>query len=118
MKIPLHMGQDGRQSSRAAHQKAVERDILAAKKGDWNAKNSLVRAFTPLLTTLAEKRSSDTGEINRYIDAGKNGLLRAAGKYKVSIGAGGFQIFALDFIESSMDRLEGKGGFFSRLFNR
>ena len=48
MKIPLKLGQNGVQSTRAAEAKAVEHDVLAAKKGDWNAKNSLIRSFQML----------------------------------------------------------------------
>ena len=116
MKIPLHMGQDGQQSNRQTAQKVLEHDILAAKKGDWNAKSSLVRTFTPLLTSLAEKRAAKPTDMNSYIDAGKEGLFKAARKYKTSVGADRFQIFALDFIENAMDRVDGGGGFLSRMF--
>lgn len=125
MKIPLKLSQNGKQSTKAAQAKVLERDLLSAKKGDWTARNNLVRSFTPLLTTLAEKRSDNVAKINQYIEAGKNGLYTAIKKYKSSIGAERFQIFALDFIETSMNRV-GKGdesavrpgGFFSRLFGR
>jgi len=115
MKIPLNLN-NGTQSTKAAQAHVLERDILAAKKGDWDAKNNLVRTFTPLITTLAEKRSSDISEINKYIEAGKNGLFAAAKKYKKSIGPAGFHISAADFIEASMDRPGKEGGLFSRLF--
>ena len=119
MKISLNVGQDGSNSTRATQARILERDILAAKKGDWNAKNSLARSFLPLLTSLAEKRANDVGKINLFIEAGKEGLFRAAKKYKQSVGADSFQIFALDFIEAAMDRgIEGKQGFFSRLFGK
>lgn len=118
MKIPLKLGQNGMQSSKAAEAKVLERDVLAAKKGDWQAKNNLIRTFTPLITSLAKKRSNNTSETNKYIEAGKNGLLAAAKKYKQNIGPDKFQVFALDFIETSMDRTDKKGGFFSRLFRK
>ena len=116
MKIPLHMSQNGSQSNKAAQQKAIERDVLAAKKGDWNARSNLARTFMPLLTSLARKRSEDNAQVNRLIELGKEGLYQAAKRYKPSIGADKFQIFALDFIEASMDGKAKNGGFFSRLF--
>lgn len=118
MKIPLNMGNNGGQSTKAAQIKTLERDILASKKGDWNAKNNLVRTFMPLLNSLAEKRTSDTGQKNKLIEAGKEGLFNAAGRYKENMGADKFQVFALDFIESSMDSSGKSGGFFARLFGR
>ena len=116
MKIPLKLGQNGQQSGRAAAAKIIERDILAAKRGDWNAKNSLIRSFQPLLRSLAEKRAEAPAAINQYVEAGKEGLLKAIKKYSASVGADRFQIFALDFIEASMDKSGKGGGFFARLF--
>ena len=118
MKIPLNLGNNGPQSSKAAQFKMLERDILATKKGDWNAKNNLIRSFMPLLTSLAEKRSQDTAKKNKLIDAGKEGLFSAAKKYREGIGADKFQIFALDFIEARMDNIDKKVGFFARLFGK
>lgn len=122
MKISLNMGLDVEQS-KAAQIKAFERDILGAGAGDWNAKGNLVRHFTPLLTSLAQKRSTDIATVNRCIDAGKDGLVQAARKYKPSVGPERFQIFAVDFIEAAMDKAvregSGKGGgFFARLFGK
>jgi protein-L-isoaspartate(D-aspartate) O-methyltransferase len=69
------------------------------------------------MTSLAEKRSSDVGEINNLLEAGKKGLYRAAKKYKKKDHADRFQIFALDFIEQEMNRVQGTGGgFLSRIF--
>lgn len=114
MKIPLNTGADRNRSSQAAARKVLERDIFAARKGDWNAKNSLVRQFMPLITSLAQKRAKDIAAQNRLIEAGKIGLFHAVRKYRPSVGPEKFQIFALAFIEKSMD---GKtGGFFARLF--
>jgi len=116
MKIPLKMGNAEPQTNPQAHAKALlERDILAAQKGDWNAKNNLARTFTPLLTSLASKRSSDGSKINDYIDAGKTGLFNAVKKYKAGT-ADRFNIFILDFVEKEMNRVDGGGGFFARLF--
>jgi DNA-directed RNA polymerase specialized sigma subunit len=117
MKIPLNLGQNASQSSSQAHAKILERDILAAQKGDWNAKNNIVRTFTPLLTSLASKRSSDVEKINDYIEAGKKGLFDAAKKYKQGT-ADRFNIFALNFIEKEMDAVDHGGGFFARLFGK
>lgn len=118
MKIPLNMGNNGPQAGKAAQLKTLERDILATKKGDWNAKNNLVRTFTPLLLSLAEKRSQDVARKNKLVDAGKEGLFNAARKYKEGMGADKFQVFALDFIEASMDDIGKEVGFFARLFGR
>lgn len=116
MKIPLKLGQSVTTSSIAAQAKALEQDVLKAKGGDWTAKKRLARTFSPLINSLAEKRSSEPAKINQYIEAGKNGLLTATKKYKKSVGAQNFQIFALDFIETAMNRVDKGGGFFSRLF--
>ena len=118
MKIPLHLGQTGTQSTVAAQAKVVERDVLAVKQGDWNARTSLARSMTPLLVSLAQKRGADQPTVNALVEAGKEGLYRAAQKYHSGIGADRFQIFALDFIEAAMDnRLKG-GNWFTRLFKR
>lgn len=119
MKISLNMGPQGPNAKRASQARVLEADILGAKRGDWNSKNNLVREFMPLLQSLAEKRTSDVAEINRYIEAGKFGLFTAAKKYKPSIGAQGFQVFALDFVVGRMDRAtKGGGNWLSRLFGR
>jgi DNA-directed RNA polymerase sigma subunit (sigma70/sigma32) len=117
MKIPLNMGQTNTYTSKATQTKILERDILAAKQGDWNAKANLVKAFLPLITSLAEKRSGDRSEIGKLIENGKEGLATAARKFNPKEGADRFHIFALDFIEAGMDKKAG-GGFFSRLFGR
>lgn len=119
MKIALNMGNtDGSQSGKAAQAKTLERDILAAKKGDWNAKNNLVRTFTPLLTSLAEKRSKDVHKINEYTEAGREGLFKAAKKYTPGEGAERFHIFVVEYIENAMDQHDKGGGFWARLFGR
>jgi DNA-directed RNA polymerase specialized sigma subunit len=119
MKIPLKLGQDEQPSGSAAEAKVLARDILAAKSGDWDAKNSLLRTFHPLIVALAQKRTSNQAELNTFIDAGKEGLVKAIRKYNERIGPDRFRIFALDFIEGSMDRAGKKdGGFFARLFGR
>ena len=117
MKISLNMGGDGASDSTKANEaRALQRIILDAKKGDWEAKELLIQKFRPLVLSLAEKRTKDTAMINRYLDAAKTGLLTAAAKYDTSAGTDNFRIFALDYIEANMDRVEKGGGFFSRLF--
>ncbi len=118
MKISLRMQQgDVQATSRDAHDRIMQHDIMACKRGDFEAEKRMIRSFMPLFTSLARKRSQDTATINQCIDAGKQGLKKAIKKYKPSIGADKFRIFAVEYIEQSMDeRLEGKKGFFARLF--
>lgn len=118
MKIPLHIGQEnGSESPHAQQVKALDRDLKGARNGDWNSKTNLIRTFMPLLHNLAEKRASTPADLNLCIEAGKNGLLEAINKYKPSVGPERFQIFALEYIESAMDRRKKSGrGFFARLF--
>lgn len=118
LKIPLNLNQDAGESGRAAREQSLENDILAAKSGDWTARNSLSRRFMPLLTALAQKRASDTVRVNVYIEAGEQGLFVAAKKYRRHMGGHKFRIFALDFIEAKMDQVDRKPGFISRLFGR
>ena len=117
MKIPLNLGHNGNQTTSQAQAKVLERDILAAKQGDWNAKSNLVRTFTPLLTTLATKRATDINKINDYIEAGKNGVFTAAKKFKPGT-ADKFNLFVLDFIEKEMAGVDKGGGFFAKLFGK
>ena len=117
MKIPLNMNQSSKPTTMAAANRVLEQDILSAKKGDWTAKHALERTFMPLITQLAEKRSQNGIELNEYIDAGKRGLHTAAKKYKASVGADRFRIFALDYIEASMNHKD-KGGIFFRIFGK
>jgi DNA-directed RNA polymerase sigma subunit (sigma70/sigma32) len=118
MKIPLKLGQDSQQSTRAAETKVLANDIAAAKGGDWNAKSNLIRTFLPLIVSLAEKRGHDAAAVSKYVEAGKEGLLKAVKKYKPAVGADHFRIFALDFIMASLDRMDKGGGFLARLFGR
>ncbi len=115
MPIPLHMNQS---INTTPEQKlaAFERVILAVKKGDLNAKASLTKEFSPLLISLAEKRSTDIGEINNLIESGDKGLFKATKKYKHKIHPEKFRIFALDFIEKEMDKTLCGGGIISRIF--
>jgi DNA-directed RNA polymerase specialized sigma subunit len=114
MKIPLNVEHESNESVDA---RALERNIKGAGRGDFDAKLNLARTFMPLLSSLAQKRTSDTSMVNEYIEAGKAGLFKAAKKYKAAdAGVNRFQLFALDFINASMDRVGKKGGLLGRLF--
>ena len=117
MKRPLNPGSNGGQSSSAARIQALERDLQAAKRGDWEAKRRVESSMMPILQDLAKKRASSNAEINNMIDAGKQGIAVAIKKFKPGMGADRFQIFALRFIEDKMDN-PNSGGFFSKLFGR
>jgi DNA-directed RNA polymerase specialized sigma subunit len=117
MKIGLNMG-GSNISEKEAEKRALHALILNAKKGDWESKDRLANKFRPLLLSLAEKRSNDIETTKRLMEAGKAGLLLAAKKYKPSMEADMFRIFALDYIEASFDRSENGGGFLSRLFGK
>ena len=116
MKIALNMRQGDDLSGDGDRERAIERDIAAAKRGDWEAKTRLARTFMPLFTSLARKRSQETAAINRHIEAGREGLMDAVRRYKPNAGMK-FEVFALSYIEDEMDRA-GKPGFFARLFGR
>ena len=117
MKIALNMGQESDLRGPAAQDRVLELDVLSVKSGDWSAKQRLARQFLPLITSSAEKRTDDPTKRNSYIEAGKEGVVRAAKKYKKSDGAHMFRIAVVEYIENAMDRVD-KGGFFSRLFGR
>lgn len=116
MKISLNLNQNDYATPEAAREKAIERDVEACKRNDWEAKTRLIQAFMPLLTSLAKKRTQETAAFNRYIEAGKEGLADAARHYNSSSGTR-FQLFALNYIEQAMNRVS-RPGFFARLFGR
>ena len=118
MKIALNLGNHDFQSEKQEQSRVLEHDIVACKNGDWEAKARLFRIFMPLLTQMAKKRSNDNVLINKYIEAGKNGIIAATKKFKTTSGADRFQIFSVDFIEGQMNRVDNKGGFIARLFGR
>lgn len=115
VKIALNLKQHDNIAPELELEKSIERDVESCKRNDWEAKTRLVQFFMPLLTSLAKKRSQETAVINRYIEAGKEGLVNATRHYKPSNGK--FQVFALNYIENQMDRLQ-RPGFFARLFGR
>ncbi len=116
MKIALNLRQDEASSPEADREKSIERDVESCRRNDWEAKTRLVQAFMPLLTSLAKKRTQDTASLNRYIEAGKEGLVNATRHFKPT-ASGKFQVFALNYIEEQMDRLD-RPGFFARLLGR
>lgn len=116
MKIALNLRQDDQYNHDHDREKNIERDVMIAKKGDWEAKARLVHVFMPLLSSLARKRSQETTEINQYIESGKDGLMAAVRRYKPASGMK-FEVFALGYIENEMDR-SSRPGFFARLFGR
>jgi hypothetical protein len=95
----------------------LERDLKAAKRGDWNAKKRVYSSMLDILNDFARKRTSANEEINILLDAGKQGIDQAINKFKLSSGADRFQIFALSFIEKKMDNPKS-GGFFSKMFGK
>jgi len=95
----------------------LEKDIKAAKKGDWEARHRIERNLMPLLKNLAEKRTQDTAGFNQMIEAGKAGIATAIRKVGNDISGDRFQIFALPFIEESMDKSR-KPSLLRRLFGR
>lgn len=118
MKIALNgHRRDEAQSGPAAKIKAIEKDLLAAKRGDWESKHRVERAMMPLLTNLAKKRSTENADINRLIERGKEGIAIAIRKFKTGTHGDRFEMFALPFVEARMDK-PAHSGFFSRLFHR
>ncbi|MFU8780400.1 MAG: hypothetical protein ACNA71_05165 [Kiritimatiellia bacterium] len=117
MKIPLSGNQTEVTSGPAARSKALEKDIRAAKKGDWEARHRVERSLMPLLKKLAERRSGDVAGFNAMIEAGKAGIADALRKVGNDISGDRFQIFALPFIEQRMDKSH-KPGLLKRLFGR
>ncbi len=118
MKISLHMPRgDVAATQRIAQDRIMEHEIMACKQGDFGVEKKMIRSFMPLFTSLARKRSQDPAVINRCIEAGVRGLKKAIRKYKSSVGPDKFRIFAVEFIEQSIDQeLVGEKSFFARWF--
>lgn len=106
MKIPLNVNRGQATAERRDAGLVSEQDLTACREGDWEARQRVLAAFAPLLTSLARQRSSDPQKVNACLEAGKTGLLTAIRKYKAKGQADKFQIFALDFIEKSMDKAD------------
>ena len=118
MKIPLNVNRGMPRDYYADHGKINDQDVLACRQDDWEAKNRILNAFAPLLSSLARERTKDPAMINKYIEAGKEGLFAAVRKYKPAGSGDRFQIFALAFIEKAMDGVVKRKSFFARLFSR
>ena len=116
MKISLNLNQNDYASPEANREKRIERDVEGCKRNDWEAKTRLIQTFMPLLTSLAKKRTQETAVLNRYIEAGKIGLTEAAKHFNPSSSTK-FQLFAFNYIEQAMNRVNSPG-FFARLFGR
>jgi DNA-directed RNA polymerase specialized sigma subunit len=116
VKISLNLNQNDYSTPEATREKAIERDVEGCKKNDWEAKSRLIQTFMPLLTSLAKKRTQETAILNRFIEAGKEGLTDAAKHFNASSNTK-FQLFALNYIEQAMNRVN-RPGFFARIFGR
>ena len=113
--MALNLNSSDGVSSADKRMQVLERDLKAAKRGDWNAKKRVYSSMRDILNNFAAKRSSSNEEINVLLEAGKQGIDQAIKKFKLSSGADRFQIFALTFIEKKMDN-PSSGGFFSKIF--
>ena len=116
MKISLNLNENGG-SEDEVRGEALQRLILATRNGDIEARDRLIQLYMPLLQSLAGQRAQETAGINEFIEAGKQGLVQAARKFKASAGPEQFRFFAIDHIEKAMDG-GGQGGFLRRLFGR
>ena len=115
--MSIHLNTGGGVSNVEARMQALERNLKAAKRGDWEAKKRVVAAMHDVLYGMASKRANSNEEMNALLEAGKEGIAQAIKKFKLSSGADRFQIFAVDFIEKKMDN-PSSGGFLARLFGR
>jgi len=116
MRIPLSGNdKDTATTGVAARNRALEKDIQAAKRGDWEARHRVERSLMPLLKNLAKKRSDNTGTFNQLIDCGKAGIANALRKVPANTPGDRFQIFALPYIEEAMDKSQKKS-IWKRLF--
>ena len=119
MKISLAMGQQSGKEAKG-NTALSEAEIMAAKSGDWVAKDHLAKKFSSLIASQAKSRAQDPAALQTYTEAGRQGLFQAAKKYKKGMGPQRFSMDCLDYIQRAMDRMDknGKGGFLSRLFSR
>lgn len=116
MKIPLNTGHNETVTGKAALTKALEHDLIASQKGDWDARNRVTQSFMPFITTLVRKRTRDNAAVIKYVDAAKQGLVRAIQQYKPAMGVEKFQVMALDAMEDSMKTADKPPSWFARLF--
>lgn len=115
MKIALNMGGGVDMTSGTAQDKALERDILGAKSGDWTAKQNLAKTFQPLIASLAQKRTADAQKSQELSKAARDALVRIARKYRPVDGPHKFRILAAEAMQEAMDHAV-RPSFFARLF--
>lgn len=116
MKIPLNVGHNDSVTGKAAIAKALEHDLAASQKGDWDARNRITQSFMPFITSMVRKRTSDNAAVVKYVDAAKLGVIRAIQQYKPAMGVEKFQVMALDAMEESMKLADKPPSWFARLF--
>lgn len=108
MKIPLSQNELADLSS-TGDIEAFRSAIDGSRLGDWDAKRQLDRFFNPLIQLLVFKRAgNDTARRNELAERAREGLHRAAKRFPRDMPARRFWIFALDPIESAMDRPTGR----------
>ena len=116
MAIPVHLHPSVDPSGKHAREERLERCLAACRNGDLREQMYLAGIFKPLIHSLAEKRAGgDLRVINHFCARGREGLYEAARNYRPKIGAGHFQVFALNFIERAMDG--PRPGFWKRFWS-
>jgi len=105
MKISLSQDEVANLSAGTSHTEAMSRAVQGCRIGDWEAKHALEHEFSPLILMLATKRAgTNTAARNKLIELGRAGLYRAAKKFPPREPIRHFRVFALDYIESAMDK--------------
>jgi DNA-directed RNA polymerase specialized sigma subunit len=115
MKIALHMSQNEGQTVGQIEIKKLTTYLTSAQKGDWDAKKRIIEMFTPLVKSMVDHRGFTDEDREAAIERGKDGVEKAAKKFKLSNGGDKFQLFALRFIEAAIDK---KATFIGKLFGR
>jgi len=105
MKIAFSQNEVASLSSGGAHAEELAQAVSGCKMGDWEAKHTLERLFSPLIAMLAAKRV-ESGNVarNELIDRGREGLYRAAKRFPRREPIRRFRLYALDYIEAAMDK--------------
>ncbi len=105
MKIPLSHDELANLASSNSDLESLGQAIAGCRLGDWEAKRNLERQFQPLLIMMATKRAGDdTKHRTSLIERGRVGLYRAAKRFPRRDPMRHFRLFALPFIEASMDK--------------
>ncbi len=114
MKVTLSQDEVTNLAAANAQTETLEKAIAGCKLGDWEAKHDLERQFASLIAMLAEKRVGDDHKARNFLmERGREGLYRAAKKFPKNGQVRQFRIFAIDHIETAMDKPKG---FLARLF--